>query len=165
MQREPQLFQSRASVPAQGARDSLFQNLQNFGRISLARFTDQQVNVFGHDHVADQGKCVTRANFVQQTHKTVSCSNGSKIRTPPVTGGWGIGFACLAQNARRGVYHLTASAKGTRLLTRGSTWRTLPTGSGPASPTTPTLLSSKRSSTRITYNSTLAGGAGFEVAK
>ena len=49
-----------------------FQHLQYFGGIKARRLTHEQVDVFGHDHVADQREFPASANLVQHFHKLIA---------------------------------------------------------------------------------------------
>ena len=82
---KPELLGRRCSVPAQRTRYLLLQNLQDLGRIPFRRFADEQVHVLGHDHISDQSKRMSRANFMQNPYKAIASANGSEVGTPPVT--------------------------------------------------------------------------------
>jgi len=50
----------------QSARDSLLQRLDRVGESMLPRFAEQQVNVFGHDHISVDAKLEAAAHAFER---------------------------------------------------------------------------------------------------
>ncbi|HUN61463.1 MAG TPA: hypothetical protein VMU53_05725 [Candidatus Sulfotelmatobacter sp.] len=72
------------SFSAQEAGNLLLQHLQDFAGISFGGFADEQVHVFGHNYIAEQGEGVTLAELMRNPHETVAGASGSQIGPPPV---------------------------------------------------------------------------------
>ena len=53
-------------------RDALLHRLQNYGRRALRRFTDEQVDMFGHRYIPDQSEFVTFTDSSQRVQELVS---------------------------------------------------------------------------------------------
>ena len=60
------------------ARHPLLEHLQNCRRFNVVRFTNQQVHVFGHNHVSNQRESVPRANFSQNLHRHISRAHAAQ---------------------------------------------------------------------------------------
>jgi hypothetical protein len=64
---------------------SLFQYLQHFRRVALPRFADEQVDVFRHDHVAEQPEFVPRTHLVEYFYKPIACASRTQEWAATVT--------------------------------------------------------------------------------
>ena len=62
------------------AGNSLLEHLHDFRGIAGSRFADQQVHMFGHEHIADQRKTIPGANLLQNSDGKIPCPNGAKKR-------------------------------------------------------------------------------------
>jgi hypothetical protein len=58
----------------------LLEDLNDFGWTDPAGFADQQVNMFGHNDVAYEGKAIPGANFFENLHRQISRADGGSIR-------------------------------------------------------------------------------------
>jgi hypothetical protein len=67
------------------ARKAEFEGLHDSRRILLLRFADQQVNVFGHDHVAGNDEAIAPAYLLQHSQKEVTAARGAEHWLSPVT--------------------------------------------------------------------------------
>jgi len=74
-----------ALFAAQAAREALFEDLNDCRRSNRSRFADEQVDVFGHDDVADQSETVAGAHFFEDLHGKVSGADGVEERPSLVT--------------------------------------------------------------------------------
>jgi len=66
-------------------RKTNFQSLHHDGRILLLRFADQQMNVFGHDHVADDDESIALADLLQHSQKQVPTARSAKQGLSTIT--------------------------------------------------------------------------------
>ncbi len=69
---------------AQGARDFLLEHLQGFRRISPLRLAEEQVDVFGHDHITDQQEAVSPADLVKDLHEAVAGARRAEVGAPAI---------------------------------------------------------------------------------
>jgi hypothetical protein len=65
------LRESYISRPFELSRDLLFQHLEGYLELKLARFADQQVNVFGHDDITSDNKAVAPPHLFQFSFKEI----------------------------------------------------------------------------------------------
>ena len=73
-----------APLAAQRARDALFEHLHHRGRRAARRFADQQVDVFGHDDIADQRETVALPDLAEDSRKRVPGSHRTQERQPAI---------------------------------------------------------------------------------
>ena len=66
-------------------RKTKFQSLHHDGRILLLRFADQQMNVFGHDDVADNDERIALADLLQHSQKQVPTARSAKQGLSTIT--------------------------------------------------------------------------------
>ena len=65
--------------------DRLLQDLHDQRRIAHLRLADQQVEVFWHDHVADDGEVELAPDFFQDTEERIALAGGGEQRTAQIT--------------------------------------------------------------------------------
>jgi hypothetical protein len=65
----------RSPLYAQAPGDTLLQDLQHGGGRAALWLADQQMNVFGHDNVADQSETIAVAYLIENLDKNVSRAN------------------------------------------------------------------------------------------
>jgi hypothetical protein len=79
----------RMAVPAllgqDAPRKTKFQSLHHDGRILLLRFADQQMNVFGHDHVANDDEGIALADLLQHSQKQVPTARSAEQGLSTIT--------------------------------------------------------------------------------
>jgi hypothetical protein len=79
----------RMAVPAllsqDAPRKTKFQSLHHDGRILLLRFADQQMNVFGHDHVPDDDESIALADLLQHSEKQVPTARSAEQALSTIT--------------------------------------------------------------------------------
>src|SRR6266576_2744848 len=61
------------------------EGLHNRGRVLFLRLTDQQMNMFGHDHVAQHDKLITPSHLFQNSEKQVATHSGAQQRLSVIT--------------------------------------------------------------------------------
>jgi hypothetical protein len=66
-------------------RKTKFQSLHHDGRILLLRFADQQMNVFGHDHVANDDEGIALADLLQHSQKQVPTARSAEQGLSTIT--------------------------------------------------------------------------------
>jgi len=66
-------------------RKTNFQSLHHDGRILLLRFADQQMNVFGHDDVANNDEGIALADLLQHFQKQVPTARSAKQGLSTIT--------------------------------------------------------------------------------
>jgi hypothetical protein len=74
-----------SSLCSQGSRDALFQRLHYAGRISDGGLADQQMDVVGHDDVAEKGEVVAVAHLSENSQKEVASPGHGEQRLPTIT--------------------------------------------------------------------------------
>ena len=67
-----QLSGGPAVFAAQASRDALFQDLNDSRGRSFRGFTDEKVDVLGHDNESDQGEAVAVAHLAEQLDEDIS---------------------------------------------------------------------------------------------
>lgn len=73
-----------ASIPKEPG-NALLQRLHHCARRADVRFADQQMEVFGHDHVSEERKVVAVADLTQDFEEDVAAVFGSEERQTMVT--------------------------------------------------------------------------------
>ena len=76
---------SSALLGQHAPRKAEFQRLYGPRQRSLWRLADQEMNVFGHHHVADDHPLVTLPNLFQHFHEQVTARAAGQPRLSPVT--------------------------------------------------------------------------------
>jgi len=66
------------------ARKAEFESLQDRRRSLLLRFADQQVKVFGHDHVAHHHELIAAAYLLKNGQKQIPTAGRAEQRLPPI---------------------------------------------------------------------------------
>ena len=75
---EPQLV-FRTTLPcSHAAGKPLLEDLNDFGGRSRTGLGDEQMQVFGHDDVADDAKMIAGADFLENLHGEISGASGSE---------------------------------------------------------------------------------------
>ncbi|SRR6266446_6305068 len=69
---------------AQGARDFLLERLQDFRGVPLLRLAEEQMDVFGHNHIANQQEAVSRADLVKNLHEAVAGARRAEERAAAI---------------------------------------------------------------------------------
>jgi hypothetical protein len=62
-----------------------FESLHHGRRILLLRLADQQMNMLGHDHVADDDERIALAHLFQHRQKKVAAARSAEHRLPAIT--------------------------------------------------------------------------------
>ena len=60
--------------------EALLQHLHHDRRRGLLRFADQQMEVLGHDHVAEHDKAMASPDFFQKLEQQVATAGGAQQR-------------------------------------------------------------------------------------
>src|SRR5271157_2786630 len=68
----------RSPFAAHTPRNSLLENLNDLGRRARTAFADEQVHMFGHNHISDQRKPITPAHLAKNLHKNVSRAHAAQ---------------------------------------------------------------------------------------
>src|SRR5271154_7584030 len=66
------------------ARETEFESLHNRRRILVLRFTDQKVDVLGHDDVSDHDELVAAAHLLQHGEKELATEGCAQQWLPPI---------------------------------------------------------------------------------
>jgi hypothetical protein len=66
-------------------RISLFYHLHSFRRIADLRFTDEQMKVFRHDHVAEHYKPISTTSFVENAKELIAALRSTEPALSLVT--------------------------------------------------------------------------------
>ena len=74
---------ARVPMPpfTQAARNSLFEHLYDFRGAAGSRFADQQMHMFGHQHIADQCKTIPGTDLLEDVDGEIPRTNGAE-KTP-----------------------------------------------------------------------------------
>src|SRR5258708_39990710 len=67
------------------ARDALLERLQRGGEVSAAWLVHQQVDVLGHDHVADDDETVTPARGFETAQEQIAATGRAEQRLAAIT--------------------------------------------------------------------------------
>src|SRR5271165_5504356 len=68
----------RASSPSHPPRNSLLEHLNDLRWRAGAALADQQVDMFGHNHIADQRKPIPHAHFAENLHNNISRAHAAQ---------------------------------------------------------------------------------------
>jgi hypothetical protein len=80
-----------ASAPClcqNASRRSQFESLHHGRRSLPLRFADQQMNMFGHDHVTGDDELIAPAHLLQHGQQQVTTVRGAEQRLPPIVNEW-----------------------------------------------------------------------------
>jgi hypothetical protein len=66
-------------------RKAEFESLHHGRRILLLRFTNQQMNVLGHDHITGHDELIALPHLLQHRQKKVTEARGAEQRLSPIT--------------------------------------------------------------------------------
>jgi hypothetical protein len=69
---------------AEGGGDSLLETLNDRGRAAAAGLAEKQVDMFGHEHVANKSKAVTHARLFEGADGKIAGAKGVQERPSPV---------------------------------------------------------------------------------
>ena len=71
---------ARLSTPlfTQGARNSLLEHLYDFRGVAGSRFADQQMHMFGHQHIADQLETIPGSDLLEDVDGEIPRANGTE---------------------------------------------------------------------------------------
>jgi len=67
--------------------EALFEGRHYDRRIAALRFAEEEVDVFGHDHVAHYDEAMALANLLQHLEKQITATGSAEKRPPLVTTG------------------------------------------------------------------------------
>ena len=76
------LLFGNALLGAEFAGNTLFENLNDFGRSRAHWLTDEQVDMIRHENITDKRKLESRANFAEDSNGNVLVSDGRKKVAP-----------------------------------------------------------------------------------
>ena len=65
-------FQS-CTRPTHDACNRLFEHLHDYGKALALRFAQQQMHVFGHDHIPGDCELMAAANLFRHAQKKIAC--------------------------------------------------------------------------------------------
>jgi hypothetical protein len=74
------LTRALAFSGAEGAGDALLETLNDRGRAAAAGLAEKQVDMFGHKHVANKSKAVTRSRLFEGADGKIAGANGVQER-------------------------------------------------------------------------------------
>jgi len=74
-----------SSLRDYASRKAKFESLHHGRRSLYLRFADQQVNMFGHDHVTGHKKLIAPANLLQYSQQQVTTARRAEQRLSPIT--------------------------------------------------------------------------------